>query len=128
MFELPLCDLYLLLHLCRFEWSFTVSNSRQCGGQPVVFNLSNRVEFVIVTTGTIDGESEKRLPDRTDVVFEFILSNDGSHCGGLLILSHFVIGTGDQKSGSRDCVGVSRLKNITGQLHASEFVVGHVVV
>ncbi len=74
-------DLNLPFHLRCFERSFTSPNSGKRRCDPVVVGLGNRIELVIVTSGAVHRQTEKRLTHRPDVVFHFILPDDGSHCG-----------------------------------------------
>ena len=44
------------------------------GFHSVIINLRNRVEFVIMTTGTIERESQERLPDGPDDFFKLFFA------------------------------------------------------
>src|SRR5262249_55928806 len=78
--------------------------------------LQNRIELVIVAASAVDGQTEKRLPDGTDDVFQFLLTNALPHESALLGGADFVPRPGDEEAGGDDAFRRDRLQHIAGDL------------
>ena len=94
----------------------------------VVLFLRDGIELVVVTSGTVNRQSEEGLADDADNLFEFVLPHDLFHRVTLLRVSNLVIGTCDQKSSSNYGRRVSWLEDVAGELPGGEAVVRSVCV
>lgn len=94
----------------------------------VVFLMRDGIEFVGMTSGTVDGEAQKRLAYDADHVFKFILASDRPLGCILLTIAGLIIGPTHQQTGRDNSIAGDRLKHITGDLFSHESVVRFVFV
>ena len=66
----------------------------------VVFSRGDRIEFVIVTSGAVHGQSEECLTDRSDDVLQFVLAHHRAH--SIDDRNNGVMGTRDNESDRLD--------------------------
>ncbi len=95
---------------------------------PVVIRLRKRIEFMVMTSATVDSETQKRTGYGPDE-FGDLLFAGASHfrlaCPHVL---HLVPFSGDEEPGGSDAVAGGLWKDIAGNLLANELVVGQVGV
>src|SRR5262249_21813818 len=96
--------------------------------ETIILLLPQGIEFVVVAAGTLYGEAEERLSDRSDDVLQLILAHVGLHDRTLLTLPHRVKGAGHEESGGGERAAVVWRENITRELQASELVVRQIGV
>src|SRR5690606_34849353 len=120
LFELPQGDANRRRVCPRWQIQFSLAmpDAVEGRGEAVVLRLQDRVELVVVAAGAVDRQPQKRLADRADVVFEFVLPDDLLHRVALLLLADLVPRTGDKKAGGDDALRPRPLDDIAGQLQA----------
>ena len=106
--------------------AFTVEYPGNRRRQLVVFFLPNGIKLVVVAARTIDREPDKRLPHRADNLLQLILTRGFFH--ELATTHDCVVQPGDKETDRLLPGWVARFQHISGDLHAREFIVRHVVV
>ena len=114
-----------------FVWSrlqvhieIAADGGRERGNEAVVVGLWNRVEFVVVTAGTADGETEHGTAHRGGHVVEGVVASAFDFVGRDLRGKD----PGTQKAGGFEGQRIFRLEFVAGELPADELIVGHVLV
>ena len=85
--------------------------------------MRNRVEFVIVTTGTIHGESEHRLRSRGHQILKMLLPRYLLHRLRTFMVPHLVPRSADMKSRRDERIEPSRINDIARNLESQKFIV-----
>ena len=105
-----------------------MADSAQGRGELVILHLPDRVELVVVAAGAIDGETEERLGDGADDVFQLIAPDDRLHGQALLVLAGGIVRAGDEEAGRLDGLRIIGPENVARELEAGELVIRPVAI
>ena len=98
------------------------------GGDPVIFDLADRVELVVVAAGAGDGQAEEGLADGADHVLHLIPRIHHPHPHGRAGSADLVIRPGVQEAGCLDGLRILGPEHVSRKLQASELGVGPVAI
>ena len=108
----------------KIDFAGRMDRGRKSGGDPVIVFLRQRIELVVVAADAGHREPEKTAPDRRDHVVELIIAD----------LLHRLrrdlsrIRPRDEESRGTSSGILAGHQFVAGELHADEFIVGHVVI
>jgi len=95
---------------------------------PVIVDLRQRIELVVVTPAAVDGQSQERARDRPDHLGQFLLTGPPHLALARTHMLHLVPFPGDEKPGGGDAVAGGVGQDVAGDLLADELVVGEIGV